>query len=225
MTPAKPRSIEKRRNRGSLSATHSKMTLLGSMIADTPTPNCERVTVMQYSPEWDLSSIPEPIFASERARRVAAKRKKFGPVKLAPCKDCGRLINARQRRYPCPYHVAPPAAKDPARVKKSRDEVMLALALAIAEVGHLGPGKWRAEKTGRRDVTLTYTADEKVLLKSATPDPGLEGAQAFSRPVWQQFGGLGILEHAGITGNYQTLAIHWTTDGKMVFFATIPCGG
>jgi hypothetical protein len=89
---------------------------------------------MQYSPEWDLSSIPDPIFASERARRVAAKRKKFGAVKLAPCKDCGRLINARQRRYPCPYHVAPPPADAPTRIQKSRDEVMLAIALAIPEI-------------------------------------------------------------------------------------------
>jgi len=113
MTPAKPRS-----------ATHTGVTISGSMIAATPMPNCERATAMQYSPEWDLSSIPERVFASERARRVAAKRKKFGAVKLAPCKDCGRLINARQRRYPCPYHVAPPSADDPTRVRKSRDEVI-----------------------------------------------------------------------------------------------------
>jgi hypothetical protein len=102
---------------------------------------------------------------------------------------------------------------------------MLAIALAMAEVGRHGPGKWHVEKTGRRDITLSYTADEKALRKSGSPDPGLEGAQAYSRTVWQQFGGLEILEHAGIPGNHETLAIHWTTDGKMVFFATIPCGG
>jgi hypothetical protein len=225
MNPAKPRSIQKRKDQCSLAATNAEVTVSGSMIADMPAHNCEKGTVMQYSLGWDLSSIPESIFASERARRVAAKRKKFGAVKLAPCTNCGRLINARQRRYPCPYHVPPPAAKDPARVKKSRDEVMLAIALAIAEVGLDGPGKWHVEKTGRRDINLSYTADEKALGETNSADQGMQGAEAYARAVWQQFGGLKILEHAGVLGTYYTGAIHWTTNGTMAFFATIPCGG
>ena len=212
MTPAKPRS-----------ATHTGVTISGSMIAATPMPNCERATAMQYSPEWDLSSIPERVFASERARRVAAKRKKFGAVKLAPCKDCGRLINARQRRYPCPYHVAPPSADDPTRVRKSRDEVILALALAIAEVGHQGPGKWHAEKTGRRDITLSYTADQKALRGTGLSVSKLEDAMIGK--VWARYGGPKILAHAVLPVPDMIAAIHRIMDGTISFYVIIPCGG
>jgi hypothetical protein len=102
---------------------------------------------------------------------------------------------------------------------------MLAIALAIAEVGLDGPGKWHVEKTGRRDINLSYTADEKALGETNSADPGMQGAEAYARAVWQQFGGLKILEDAGVLGTYYTGAIHWTTNGTMAFFATIPCGG
>jgi len=180
---------------------------------------------MQYSPEWELSSIPDPIFASERARRVAAKRKKFGAVKLAHCQTCGRLINARQRRFACPFHVAPPASDTETRVKKSRDEVVLAVAQAISEVRRPGPGKWHVQKTGRRDVTLSYEVKEWALRKYASPDPEQEGAEAYSRKVWQKFGGVEILERAGIPGEYENGTIHDLSDGEVTFFAVIPCGG
>ena len=223
MTPAKPRSTQKRIDRCSLAGANAEVTVSGSMIADLPAHNCEKETVMQYSPAWDLSSIPESIFASERARRVAAKRKKFGQPKIAPCKDCGRLINARQRRFPCPFHVPPPASDAPNRVNKSRDEVMLAVALAIAEVGRRGPGRWHVEKTGRRDVTLSYKVRKNAERQVLSPKEEKETA-AYDMAVWQEYGGNEILKCAGILGKYEHLTIHWS-DGKIVTFMTIPCGG
>jgi hypothetical protein len=102
---------------------------------------------------------------------------------------------------------------------------MLAIALAIAEVGHRGPGKWHVEKTGRRDVTLSYTTDARALREFASPDPGLEGTEAYTRTIWQQFGGLDILEHAGILAQYYTNSLDWFPEGTTTFFCSIPCGG
>lgn len=223
MSSVNPHSIQKRRDRTSSVATPTKVTVPGSMKTDMPTPDCVEVAAIKYSPEWDLSSIPDPVFASERARRVAAKRKKFGQPKIAPCKDCGRLINARQRRFPCPYHVPPPASDAPNRVNKSRDEVMLAVALAIAEVGRRGPGRWHIEKTGRRDVTLSYKVRKNAVREVMSPVDGDEKA-AYDKAVWQEYGGNEILKHAGIPGEYEHLSIHWF-DGEIVTFSTIPCGG
>jgi hypothetical protein len=53
----------------------------------------------KYSPDWELDSIPEPEFASEKARRNSAKRETFGggrPVKLAACPHCKREFSARE---------------------------------------------------------------------------------------------------------------------------------
>jgi hypothetical protein len=180
---------------------------------------------MQYSPEWDLSSIPDSVFASERAKRVAAKRKTFGRPKIAPCESCGRLINARQRRFPCPFHLPPSESATLTRVKKSRDEVMLAVALAIAEVENHGPGKWHLQKTGRRDVTLSYQVQAKALQDSATPESNRDGAEAYSETIWKDFGGDEILIRAGIPGDYEAGTIDWVDDGELSFFAVIPCGG
>lgn len=70
---------------------------------------------MKYSPNWDLTTIPDLEFASERARRVAAKRV-YQP-KLAACPKCGQMLSARQRRYRCPEHLDP-AERNPGVRKK-----------------------------------------------------------------------------------------------------------
>jgi hypothetical protein len=102
---------------------------------------------------------------------------------------------------------------------------MLAVALAIAEVGHRGPGRWHVEKIGRRDVTLSYDVKEKALRRSASPVPEPEGVEAYSRAVWQKFGGVDILERAGIPGDYENFTNENLTDGEITFFAVVPCGG
>ncbi len=242
MTPANPRSLQQGRDRCSSVATRAEVTVSGSMIADTPMPNCERVNAMQYSPEWDLSSIPERIFASERARRIAAKRKKFGPVKIALCETCGRAINARERRFPCPLHVPPPTRDTVLRIGRNRKEVLLAIALAIAKVSCHGPGEWSVQNFGRRDISLTYEVYGEALrgrssarIKALGYSPRESararlrrlagGFDADSRTVWEQFGGLEILERAGIPlREYQSGVLQDPIDLLMLFYSVIPCG-
>jgi hypothetical protein len=200
------------------------------------------VTAMQYSPEWDLSSIPDAIFASERARRVAAKRKKFGPLKIALCEDCGRAISARERRFPCPLHVPPPSRDTVLRIGKNRNEVLLAIALAIAKVSSHGPGEWSVQKFGRRDISLTYEVFGEALrgrsgarIKAHGYSPRESGRarltrlaggfDADSRTVWEQFGGFEILERAGIPlREYPSGVLQDPVDLLMLFYALIPCG-
>jgi len=43
--------------------------------------------------------------------------------------------------------------------------------------------------------------------------------------VWQEFGGVEILECAGIAGDYENFTIENLSDGELTFFAVIPCGG
>ena len=58
-----------------------------------------------WSPTWDLATIPADIFASERARRVAAKRKTHAggrPPIERPCPRCGAACpSAREARSHC----------------------------------------------------------------------------------------------------------------------------
>lgn len=242
MTPAKPRSIQKMRDRCSLPATLTEVTVSGAMIADRPMPNCEGVSAKQYSPEWDLSSIPERMFASERARRVAAKRKKFGPLKIAPCETCGREISARERRFPCPLHVPPPTRDTVERIGKNRKDVLLAIALAIAKVSSHGPGEWSVQTFGRRDISLTYEvygealrgrSSARIKAHGYSPRESARarlrrlagGFDADSRTVWEQFGGLEILARAGIPQREnQSGVLQDPVDLLMLFYAVIPCG-
>ena len=242
MTPAKPRSTQTGKDRRPSAATRTGVTVCGSMIADTPMPNCERVTAMEYSPEWDLSSIPERVFASERARRVAAMRKKFGPLKIAPCETCGREISARERRFPCPLHVPPPSRDTVERIGKNRKDILLAIALAISNVSSHGPGEWTVQNFGRREISLTYEvygealrgrSSARIKAHGYSPRESARarlrrlagGFDADSRTVWEKFGGLEILERAGIPleGN-QRGVLQDPIDLLMLFYAVIPCG-
>lgn len=242
MTPAKPRSTQTGKDRRPLAATNTEVTVSSSMIADKPMRRCEKVTSIQYSPEWDLSSIPERIFASERARRVAAKRKKFGPLKITLCETCGRAISARERRFPCPLHVPPPTRDTVLRIGKNRKEVLLAIALAIAKVSSHGPGEWSVQKFGRRDISLIYEvygealqgrSSARIRAHGYSPRESARarlrrlagGFDADSRTVWEKFGGLEILERAGIPleGN-QRGVLQDPIDHLTLFYAVIPCG-
>lgn len=53
-----------------------------------------------YSPDWNLSTIPDAPFYSEAGRRRGIRST---PIrKLAPCVHCGTQLSARQRRGKCP---------------------------------------------------------------------------------------------------------------------------
>ena len=58
---------------------------------------------MMYSKNWDLSTIPDAVLASESGRRRRAKATKAPNVVLIPCAGCKEPLNARQRRKPCPF--------------------------------------------------------------------------------------------------------------------------
>lgn len=64
--------------------------------------NGKRNESKQYSPSWDLSSIPEEIFWSELGRRrnkLIRHRRGGGngrPVKPMPCPKCGKPCKSRR---------------------------------------------------------------------------------------------------------------------------------
>ena len=53
--------------------------------------------MLKYSEQWDMSSVPWAVLAHETAVRNAGKR-----AVLRPCMGCGKTLNTRQRRKPCP---------------------------------------------------------------------------------------------------------------------------
>lgn len=61
---------------------------------------------MEYRETWDLSTIPDDIWASEHGRRQRLKGPRATYIKLSPCPGpkCGKELTATQRRLPaCPY--------------------------------------------------------------------------------------------------------------------------
>jgi ribosomal protein S27AE len=56
---------------------------------------------VKYSPDWDLSTIPESELNSEVGRRRRAKGPSVTNVNLKPCAKCGESLNATQRRKAC----------------------------------------------------------------------------------------------------------------------------
>jgi len=74
---------------------------------------------LSYSSSWDLSTIPEDIWASEHGRRNAAKRSTFGrPKSDAPRCPCAAMTlkraQARGKSYEhdptCAYYPCEPRA-------------------------------------------------------------------------------------------------------------------
>lgn len=57
---------------------------------------------MDYRPTWNLPSIPSDVWNSENGRRVRPVGSPATYIKLAPCKECGEILNATQRRRACP---------------------------------------------------------------------------------------------------------------------------
>ena len=66
-----------------------------------------RTTVKVMHPEPPMKSPSEMTigelkpYAAEYISRKRGKRATTPPI-LKPCKECGTLLSARQRRYPCP---------------------------------------------------------------------------------------------------------------------------
>lgn len=50
---------------------------------------------------WDLTTIPDTELMSEHGRRRRLQAPRAPNLKLEPCKHCGALLSARQRRRPC----------------------------------------------------------------------------------------------------------------------------
>lgn len=55
-----------------------------------------------YSPKWDLSTIPEPEWQSEHGRRRRLKGPQVTNANLKPCSRCSQPLTASQRRKACP---------------------------------------------------------------------------------------------------------------------------
>lgn len=68
---------------------------------------CKMSAMSNYQSHWDLTTIPDEQWASEHGRRQRAKAATYQVIK--PCngtqsngKPCNTLLNATQRRKPCP---------------------------------------------------------------------------------------------------------------------------
>ena len=58
---------------------------------------------MDWRPSWNLRSIPDDLFNSERGRRLAKNRKTPAvPKKLRPCPHCSKEFGARELRAHLP---------------------------------------------------------------------------------------------------------------------------
>ncbi len=56
-----------------------------------------------YTPDWDLKTIPDDKFASERGRRNRARQgTRSLRIILEPCIHCAEPLGVRQRRGACP---------------------------------------------------------------------------------------------------------------------------
>lgn len=55
-----------------------------------------------WTDAWDLSTIPETLWASEHGRRMRLKRRTPPQKRLKACPACGRQASATERRKPCP---------------------------------------------------------------------------------------------------------------------------
>ncbi len=55
---------------------------------------------MEYSPNWDLLTIPRDLLRAEYARNIKPPAPR-ARVEL-PCIQCAHPLSARERRKPCP---------------------------------------------------------------------------------------------------------------------------
>lgn len=61
---------------------------------------------MQHRDTWDLSTIPDELWASEHGRRQRAKAPRYTNAVLLPCpnRNCRKQLTATDRRLPaCPH--------------------------------------------------------------------------------------------------------------------------
>ena len=57
--------------------------------------------MINFTSNWDLTTIPDDLLNSESGRRRRAKGPQSTNLKLEPCRWCGALLSARQRRRKC----------------------------------------------------------------------------------------------------------------------------
>jgi len=141
---------------------------------------------VDWTPEWDLSTIPDKLFLSERARRNAAKRTKPTRLNLQPCPKCGKVMNSRQRRYPCPSHIPAPARAVRELANVRRADVFQLVTKAIEKRGQVGPGSWSVSLQGRFGVMLEWSGVGTDV-----------GHDLNSQKPWEQFGGNELVRAAG----------------------------
>jgi DNA-binding Lrp family transcriptional regulator len=179
--------------------------------------------MINWTSEWDLTSIPDSLLHSEAARRRVGKRKQAGNIKLETCPVCKRQITSRQRRYACPLHISPKERRKLGL--PTRTDALDRLEAAIVSTPKMGPGVWSVKATGRSSVMLEFNCHSEELAAFAK-----QFEEKLGRPiddddaipiVWHFLGGDEILETAGLAGEYEN---HSLNDGEMLnFFAIIPC--
>jgi hypothetical protein len=92
----------------------------------------------------------------------------------------------------------------------------VSLQTAIVAQGPQGPGVWSVSTQGRFGLTLNYVAPYQDMLDGCPQEDRLMEA------VWQDLGGVDILEHAGLTGEYQNGSILNVNASVIHFWAAIP---
>jgi hypothetical protein len=179
--------------------------------------------MINWTSDWDLTSIPGSLLHSEAARRRVAKRKQAGNIKLETCPNCKRQITSRQRRYACPLHISPKERRELGL--PTRADALDRLEAAIAATPRMGPGVWSVKATGRSSVKLEFNCYSEELATFAKQFEGKLGRPIDDddaiHVVWHILGGNEILEAAGLAAEYEN---HLLDEGKRVnFFSIIPC--
>lgn len=135
-------------------------------------------------------------------------------LNLQPCPKCGKVMNAQQRRFPCPAHIPAPeeAVRELARAR--RNDVFSLVSQAIAQRGLTGPGTWSASPHVRFGVSIEWTG--------TGPDVDLNED---SQKPWEQFGGNELVRAAGYSPDLPLMESVYIDDensGEWHFSKVLP---
>ena len=107
-------------------------------------------------------------------------------LNLQPCPKCGKVMNAQQKRLPCPAHIPAPeeALREIAHAR--RNDVFSLVSQAIAQRRLTGPGAWAASPYSQFGVLLEWTGTGTDVDRDED-----------SQKPWEEFGGNELVRAAG----------------------------
>ncbi len=153
------------------------------------------------------------LFLPKQARRNADRNTMPTRLNLQPCPKCGKVMNAQQRRFPCPAHIPAPEEAVQELAHARRNDVFSLVSQAIAKRGLTGPGTWSASPHSRFGVSIEWTG--------TGPDVDLNED---SQKPWEQFGGNELVRAAGYSPDLPLMESVYIDEnsGKWYFSKVLP---